>query len=92
MLRSVGRKPKAEDPVYSRLEQLRTARHLSRNDLAQSVGVHYQTMGYLERGEYSPSLALALKIAAVLGAAIEDIFSLTPFPSTPDESGRELEE
>jgi len=84
MLRSiyalpVGRKPRAEEPVYSRLEELRLARSLSRQELADSVGVHYQTMGYLERGEYSPSLALALRLAAALGCSVEDLFSLTPF-------------
>ncbi len=90
MLRAVGRKPKSEDPVFSRLEEQRAVRGLSRQQLADLVGVHYQTVGYLERGEYSPSLALALKIADVLGLRVEDLFSLTPFAtSTPFEtSGR----
>jgi len=38
--------------------------------------VHYQTMGYLERGEYSPSLVLALRLAQALGVTIEQLFSL----------------
>ena len=37
---------------------------MSRNELADAVGVHDQTVGYLERGEHNPSLALALRIAA----------------------------
>ena len=49
---------------------------MSRNELADAVGVHYQTVGYLERGEYNPSLALALRIAAVLDRSGEDLFSL----------------
>lgn len=65
--------------MYSRLEELRLVRSLSRQELADCVGVHYQTMGYLERGEYSPSLALALRLAAALGSSVEDLFSLTPF-------------
>jgi DNA-binding XRE family transcriptional regulator len=43
------------------------------------VGVHYQTVGYLERGEYNPSLSLALKIAQELGTEVSKLFSLTPF-------------
>ena len=43
------------------------------------MSVHYQTIGYLERGEYSPSLALALQIAEVLDAPLDAIFSLQPF-------------
>jgi DNA-binding XRE family transcriptional regulator len=80
MLRSVGRRPKADEPVYSRIELLRGAKGLSRQELADSVGVHYQTVGYLERGEYSPSLSLALRLAEVLGAPVEQMFSLSPFP------------
>lgn len=49
---------------------------MSRNELADAVGVHYQTVGYLERGEYNPSLALALRIAAVLDRSVEELFSL----------------
>ena len=81
----MGRRPKGEDPVFSRLEEQRAARNLTRQELADLVGVHYQTVGYLERGEYSPSLALALKIASVLGLRVEDLFSLTPFESIPPE-------
>lgn len=75
----MGRKPKADDPVYSRIEQYRTRAGLSRQELADAVGVHYQTVGYLERGEYAPSLALALRIARLLDVRVEDLFSLEPF-------------
>jgi DNA-binding XRE family transcriptional regulator len=68
-----------EDPVFNRVEDLRTAKGISRQQLADAVGVHYQTIGYLERGEYSPSLILALKIAKALDAEIPDIFSIKPF-------------
>lgn len=84
MLHFVGRKPKADEPVYSQLESLRVSRGLSRQELADAVDVHYQTVGYLERGEYSPSLALALRIAAVLNARVDEIFSLSPFASDSD--------
>jgi DNA-binding XRE family transcriptional regulator len=73
----MGRKPKAEEErVANRIEELRTLANLSRQELADQVGVHYQTIGYIERGEYSPSLVLALRIASVLGASVEEIFWL----------------
>jgi putative transcriptional regulator len=56
---------------------LRAERGLSRHDLAAAV--HYQTVGYLERGEYSPSLQLALRLAGFFGLPVEAIFSLSPF-------------
>ena len=68
-----------EERVYNRLAVLRTERALSRHDLAAAVGVHYQTVGYLERGEYSPSLHLALRLAGFFGLPVEAIFSLAPF-------------
>jgi putative transcriptional regulator len=67
----------AEVPVFNQIEGFRTARGLSRQDLADLVGVHYQTIGYLERGEYSPSLVLALRISEALNEAVSDLFSLT---------------
>lgn len=59
---------------------LRAERGISRRELADGVGVHYQTIGYLERGEFSPSLHLALSIAAFFEVPVEVIFSLEPFP------------
>ena len=77
MLQPMSRNP--EEPVYNRIEEVRVALGLSRQDLANKVGVHYQTIGYLEREEYSPSLVLALRIAESLNQEISDLFSLTPF-------------
>ena len=68
-----------EEPVYNRIEEARTALGLSRQELADKVGVHYQTIGYLEREEYSPSLVLALRISSVLNQEISQLFSLAPF-------------
>jgi len=73
----MGRKPKAEEErVANRIEELRAQSNLSRQELADEVGVHYQTIGYIERGEYSPSLVLALRIGSVLGASVEEVFWL----------------
>ena len=67
-----------EEPIFNRIEELRSAKGLSRQQLADAVGVHYQTVGYLERGEYNPSLSLALKIADTLKTEVGEIFSLNP--------------
>lgn len=67
------------EPVHNRLVVLRAERGLSRQDLADALGVHYQTVGYLERGEYNPTLALALRISAYFELPVEAIFSLQPF-------------
>ena len=66
--------------VHNRITQLRAERRVTRRDLATALGVHYQTVGYLERGEYSPSLHLALRLAAFFELPLEVIFSLDPFP------------
>ncbi len=69
-----------EDVVYNRIALLRTDRGVSRRELAETLGVHYQTIGYLERGEYAPSLHLALRIAAFFDLPLERAFSLEEFP------------
>jgi putative transcriptional regulator len=73
------------EAVHNRLRQLRAEHGVSRRELADALGVHYQTVGYLERGEYSPSLELALRIAAYFEVPVEVIFSLAPFPRIGDE-------
>lgn len=65
--------------MYSRLVEVRLERGLSRAELADVVGVHYQTIGYIERGEYSPSLPLALQLAEALEVDVTDLFSTRPF-------------
>ncbi|WP_276313776.1 helix-turn-helix transcriptional regulator [Antribacter gilvus] len=69
----------ARDTVFNRIAMLRAERGISRRELAEALGVHYQTIGYLERGEYSPSLHLALRIAEYFGVTVEVIFSTRPF-------------
>ena len=70
----------AGEVVHNRIAMLRTERGVSRRALAEALGVHYQTVGYLERGEYSPSLHLALRIAAFFEVPVEVVFALDPFP------------
>lgn len=66
--------------VHNRIAVLRAERKVSRRELAEALGVHYQTIGYLERGEYSPSLHLALRLAAYFEVPVEVVFSTEPFP------------
>jgi len=70
--------------MFNRIALLRHDRGLSRRDLAEAVEVNAQTIGYLERGDYKPSVELALKIAQVFDVPIELVFSLDPFPSITD--------
>lgn len=73
----MGRKPKSDEELVSnKLEALRTKAGLTRQQLADAVDVHYQTIGYIERNEFSPSLVLALRIARALNKKVEQIFSL----------------
>ena len=73
----MGRQPKQDkDQLDNFVEQWRTKRDISRQELADSVGVHYQTMSYIERGEYAPTLALTLRLAAALDCKVEQLFKL----------------
>jgi DNA-binding XRE family transcriptional regulator len=67
--------------LYNRIAVFRAERGLSRRQLADAVGVNVQTIGFLERGDYKPSLELALKIARHFGVAVELLFSLERFES-----------
>jgi len=76
----MGRQAERVEPIlHNRLAVLRAERGLSRQDLAGELGVNYQTIGYLERGEYNPSLDLALRAAEYFGLPVEAIFSRRPF-------------
>ena len=74
-----SRAPSERELVFNRLPLLRADRGISRNELAEALGIHYQTVGYIERGEYAPSLHLALRIARYFGLPVEAVFSLEPF-------------
>jgi len=70
---------RTEIQVHNRLAVLRAERGLSRQELAEAVGVNHQTVGYLERGDYNPSLGLAFQISRFFGLPVEAIFSPEPF-------------
>ncbi len=72
------------DAVHNRIAMLRAERGISRRRLSEALGVHYQTVGYIERGEYSPSLHLALRIADYFEVPVEVVFSIRPFARLGD--------
>lgn len=75
----------SKDQVHNRIAMLRAERGVSRRQLAEALGVHYQTVGYLERGEYAPSLYVALRLAEFFDVPVEVAFSLIPFPRLGSE-------
>ena len=68
-----------EAKIHNRLAVLRAERGLTRQQLADAVGVNYQTIGFLERGDYNPSLTLAFALSHYFDVPIEAIFSPQPF-------------
>ncbi|MCU1645943.1 MULTISPECIES: helix-turn-helix transcriptional regulator [unclassified Nocardia] len=72
--------------IFNRIAMLRAERGISRRELAEALGVHYQTIGYLERGEYSPSLHLALRVSQYFEVPVEVVFSTDPFPRIGSET------
>ena len=56
------------------MKELREKHHLTQEQLAQKVGVRRETILFLEKGKYNPSLKLAYDIAKVLDSTIEDVF------------------
>jgi DNA-binding XRE family transcriptional regulator len=71
--------------LYNRISVLRKERKLSRQELAEDIGVNFQTVGYLEREDYNPSLDLAFKISEYFGMPIELIFSPKPLKPLSEE-------
>ena len=78
--------------MHNRLSVLRAERGVSRRVLAEAIGVNPQTIGYIERGDYGPSLELGLKIAAFFGAPVDVLFSLKPFRPLADHLAQPIKE
>ena len=77
--------PEGQRQVHNRLAVLRAERGLSRRQLADKLGINFQTIGYIERGDYNPSLELALTIAEFFRLPVEAIFSLKPMAALSQE-------
>jgi len=62
--------------MKTRMKELRTKRGMTQDELARKVGVRRETIVFLEKGKYNPSLRLAHKVAKVLKSSIENVFAL----------------
>ena len=71
--------------LFNRISLLRIERNVSRKEVAEAIGVNFQTVGYLEREEYNPSLDLAFKISEYFDLPIELIFSIKPLKPLSEE-------
>ena len=60
--------------MTNRIRELRARDNLTQSDLARKVGVRRETIVFLEKGKYNPSLKLAYDIAQVFGMKIEEVF------------------
>ncbi|MCM1161150.1 MAG: helix-turn-helix transcriptional regulator [Roseburia sp.] len=61
-------------PLYNRLKEFRARKQWNQQHLGSLVGASRQTISLIERGDYSPSVTLALKIAGVFEVRVEEIF------------------
>lgn len=61
-------------PLYNRLKEYRAKNGINQSEMGRLVGVSRQTISQIERGDYSPSVVLAIKIARYFNASVEDIF------------------
>ena len=61
--------------MHNRIRELRAREDLTQGELALRVGVRRETIVFLEKGKYNPSLKLAWDIAKVFGMPIEEVFS-----------------
>lgn len=77
-MNTADQKPPGESGLYNRIAVLRAECGISRQQLADAMDVNYQTIGFLERGDYSPSLKLALSLAEYFALPVEAIFSKQP--------------
>ena len=73
--------------MQTRIKEYRTRFSMTQDDLAKAVGVRRETIVFLERGKYNPSLKLAHDVAKILHAKIDDLFIFDddqPEPETPE--------
>ena len=71
-------------PLLNRLKEYRSSHGINQTELGKLAGVSRQTISLIERGDYSPSVTLALKIARIFQVSVEDIFM---YEEDEDETG-----
>ena len=62
-------------PLYNRLKEHRARLGVNQQQMGTLAGVSRQTISQIERGDYSPSVTLALKLAKICQATVEDLFT-----------------
>ena len=62
-------------PLYNRQKEHRARLGVNQQEMGRLAGVSRQTISQIERGDYSPSVTLALKIAKICNVTVEEIFS-----------------
>jgi putative transcriptional regulator len=62
--------------IQNTVQDLRTKRGMTQQELAEELSVSRQTIIAIEKGNYTPSVMLALKIARTFGKRVEDIFTI----------------
>jgi DNA-binding XRE family transcriptional regulator len=85
MSRAVDADARSGPALYNRIPVLRAERGLSRSELADALDINSQTVGYIERGDFNPSLELAFRISEYFRLPIEAIFSREPFKPLSEE-------
>lgn len=70
----IKKESRKDMPLYNHLKEYRAKINVNQQEMGKLVGVSRQTISQIERGDYSPSVTLALKIAGVFGVSVEDIF------------------
>ncbi len=65
-----------QEYVENEINKLRTAKGATQEELAEAVGVSRQTIIAIERGKYTPSVLLALKLGKYFGISVEKIFTI----------------
>lgn len=71
-------------PLLNRIKEYRSSKGINQTELGKLAGVSRQTISLIERGDYSPSVTLALKIARIFQVSVEDIFM---YEEDEDETG-----
>ena len=67
-------------PLYNPLKEDRAQLNINQQEMGRRIGVSRQTISQIERGDYSPSVTLALKLAKLCNVAVEDIFEYQEEP------------
>lgn len=63
-------------PIQNEIRKMRTERNITQEQLAQAVGISRQTIVAIEKGNYTPSLALAMRLAIFFHVSVEELFRL----------------